>query len=328
MTGSAQPQQNKSSEHQDGQIAWIEQNTDSDGDGTLHQRDASQNKKDGQIARALGVFSIGLGLAEIVAPYELAKLIGVSPRPKLFRLLGAREIASGIGILAGGNKPAVPMWSRVAGDAIDLALLGAAFNSPSAKKGRLAAATAAIAGVTLMDLICSQNLSQKIAPEGKNEIERSVTIGKSADELYRLWREPNTLPQLMQQFVQITPTSDTRARWKINAPLGQTVEWDAELTEERAGEFVSWKADDGAPIENEGSIEFRPAPGDRGTVATLRFRFAAPGGAIGASVANLFDFVPEKIAAQALRSFQSLAETGEIPTLVKNPSARGKGDAI
>ena len=328
MAGSAQPQQNKSSEHQDGQTARMEQNIRSDGDGRSRQGGASQNKKDGQIARALGIFSIGLGLAEIVAPYELAKLIGVSPRPVLFRLLGARELASGIGILAGGNKPAAPMWSRVAGDAMDLVLLGAALSSPSAKKGRLAAATAAIAGVTVLDLMCSQNLSQRIAPEGKNEIERSVTIGKSADELYRLWRAPETLPQLMQQFVQITPTSATRARWKINAPLGQSIEWDAELTDDRAGEFVGWKAADGAPISNEGSIEFRPAPGDRGTVATLRLRFAPPGGAIGTAAANLFDFVPEKIAAQALRSFRSLAETGEIPTLVKNPSARGKGDAL
>lgn len=328
MTGSAQPQQNKSSDRQDGQIARMEQNIHSDGGRMSRQGGESQDKKDGQIARALGVFSIGLGLAEIVAPYELAKLIGVSPRPVLFRLLGAREIASGVGILVGGNKPAAPMWSRVAGDAMDLALLGAAFRSPAAKKGRLAAATAAIAGVTALDLMCSQNLSQSIAPDGKTEIERSITIGKSADELYRLWREPNTLPQLMQHFVQITPTSETRAHWKINAPLGQSIEWDAELTEDRAGEFVGWKAADGAPIENDGSIEFRPAPGDRGTVATLRFRFAAPGGAIGTSAASLFDFVPEKLASQALRSFKSLAETGEIPTLVKNPSARGKGDAV
>lgn len=326
MAASAQPQQNKSSDRQDGQIARREQNIRPDGGRTSRQNGESQNNE--QIARALGWFSIGLGLAQIAAPHALAKLIGIEPKPILFRLLGAREITSGVGILAGGYKPAGAMWSRVAGDAMDLALLGAAFRSPDSKKGRVAAATAAVLVVTALDFACSQNLTRSQSPDGKTEVERSITIGKSADELYRLWREPNTLPQLMQHFIQITPTGDTRAHWKINAPLGQTFEWDAELTEDRPGEFIGWKSSENAPISNEGAVHFRPAPGDRGTVATLRFRFAVPGGAIGSAAANLFDFVPEKLAGQALRSFKSLAETGEIPTLVKNPSARGKGDAV
>lgn len=322
MAAATQQQQNQQT---DGQTKLLARNNQSNGG---KRQSESQNKTNEQIARALGWFSIGLGLAQIAAPHGLAKLIGIEPKPILFRLLGAREITSGIGILAGGHQPAGAMWSRVGGDAMDLALLGAAFLSPDSKKGRVAAATAAVLGVTALDFMCSQNLSQSIAPEGKNEIERSITIGKSADELYRLWREPSTLPQLMQHFIQITPTSETRAHWKINAPLGQTFEWDAEQTEDRANEFIGWKSAANAPVENEGSIEFRPASGDRGTVATLRFRFAAPGGAIGTAAANLFDFVPEKLASQALRSFKSLAETGEIPTLVKNPSARGKGDAV
>lgn len=309
----------------DGQTKLSARNNQSNGG---KRQSESQNKKDEQIARALGWFSIGLGLAQIAAPHGLAKLIGIEPKPILFRLLGAREITSGVGILAGGHKPAAAMWSRVGGDAMDLALLGAAFLSPDSKKGRVVAATAAVIGVTLLDFACSQNLTQSQSPDGKTEVERSITIGKSADELYRLWREPNTLPQLMQHFIQITPTGDTRAHWKINAPLGQTFEWDAELTEDRPGEFIGWKSSENAPISNEGAVHFRPAPGDRGTVATLRFRFEAPGGAIGSAAASLFDFVPEKLASQALRSFKSLAETGEIPTLVKNPSARGKGDAV
>jgi hypothetical protein len=77
------------------------------------------------LARALGWFSLGLGLAQLAAPARVAQLIG---RPgdeddqKVMRLVGAREIASGFGILA-QTKPTPWLWSRVGGDAMDLALL-------------------------------------------------------------------------------------------------------------------------------------------------------------------------------------------------------------
>ena len=47
------------------------------------------------------------------------------------RLVGAREIASGFGILA-QNKPTPWLWSRVGGDAMDLALL-----KPWTPRGRI-----------------------------------------------------------------------------------------------------------------------------------------------------------------------------------------------
>lgn len=295
------------------------------------QRNNVQARRDERLARALGWFSISLGAAQILAPRGLARFIGVNPRPALLRMLGAREITSGIGILTGGRKPAGAMWSRVAGDAMDLALLGAALTSPASKKGRVAAAAAAVAGVTALDVICSQNLSrsQNDAAETKIEIERSITVGKSASELYSLWREPNTLRQIMRHFAEITPLGANAAHWKINAlPLGRVIEWNTNNTEDRAGEFISWKSADQTQFSNEGSVSFRPATGNRGTVVTLRFRFAPPGGAAGMAAAKLFDFVPDKLVGQSLRSFKSLAETGEIPTLERNSSARGTGDAV
>ena len=52
-----------------------------------------------QLARGLGWFSIGLGVMEVVAPRRVARLLGVGEHRVLMRLLGLREIASGIGIL-------------------------------------------------------------------------------------------------------------------------------------------------------------------------------------------------------------------------------------
>jgi hypothetical protein len=116
------------------------------------------------LARALGWFSIGLGLAELVLPRQMAELTGVH-KPDLLRVYGVREIACGLGCL-GSARPAGWLWGRVAGDALDLATLGAALVAGNGQRGRALAATAAVAGVTALDLLCAGQLSAAAALEG------------------------------------------------------------------------------------------------------------------------------------------------------------------
>jgi hypothetical protein len=117
------------------------------------------------LARALGWFSIGLGLAEVLAPRALADLTGVR-RPGLLQAYGLREIGCGIGILSSA-RPAGWLWGRVAGDALDLGTLGAALAEADGEhRGRAPAATAAVAGVTALDVLCGLQLSTAAALEG------------------------------------------------------------------------------------------------------------------------------------------------------------------
>src|SRR5436305_11233554 len=81
-----------------------------------------------RIANGLGWFSIGLGLAEVLAPRELAQFIGIRDSAKtrtVLRTYGVREIGAGLGILS-QRRPAGWLWSRVAGDILDLSSLAAA----------------------------------------------------------------------------------------------------------------------------------------------------------------------------------------------------------
>ena len=50
------------------------------------------------LARGLGWFSIGLGLAEMLAPRMLTEQMGMKGKEGLLRFYGAREMAAGIGI--------------------------------------------------------------------------------------------------------------------------------------------------------------------------------------------------------------------------------------
>jgi hypothetical protein len=115
-----------------------------------------------KLARGLAWFSVGLGLAELLAPRKVAKIAGLKSGGTLIRLFGLRELASGVGIFAQNaqtQRPAIAVWSRVAGDALDLAALGTAAVSPSSRKGRVAFATANVLAVTALDVICAKQLS-------------------------------------------------------------------------------------------------------------------------------------------------------------------------
>lgn len=111
------------------------------------------------LATFLGLFSIGLGLAEAVAPRSMARLIGVKDHTTILRAFGMRECATGVGILF-QDRPAGWLWGRVAGDAMDLAFLYRAYRSDDSDKPRLATAAAAVAGVTFLDVACAWLLSR------------------------------------------------------------------------------------------------------------------------------------------------------------------------
>lgn len=121
------------------------------------------------LARTLGWLSIGLGLAELVAPRRMSGSIGLEKRSGLFRACGMREIASGIGILASRN-PSPWLWSRVAGDAMDLAAMTPALGAGNKKQKAAAGALAAVAAITLLDLYCAYQSSGDASPEARRQL--------------------------------------------------------------------------------------------------------------------------------------------------------------
>lgn len=159
-------------------------------------------------------------------------------------------------------------------------------------------------------------------------VRRSITIGRPADELYETWRDPDQLSEIMGRFAEVAASDEDRLRWTVHGPLGRDVSWETRLVEAEPGERLRWETPADATVPNEGSVRFRPAPGDRGTEVTLSIDFDPPGGALGNVALQRLDIVPEALAGTALHRFKALAESGEIPTLADNPSARGTGDLL
>jgi uncharacterized membrane protein len=275
------------------------------------------------MARALGWFSIGLGLTQILAPRALARATGMRNHSRLMRAVGIREVVSGAGILV-RNKPGW-IWTRVAGDAMDLALLGMAATERGQRRSRLAITAAAVAGVAAVDVMASvqQARSQRSGANGASggiNFEKSVTVNRSPDECYRFWRDFSNLPRFMEHVESIDVKSDRLSHWVAKGPAGTTVEWDAEITADQPGQLLAWHSTEDADVLNAGTVRFEPGPGGRGTVIRVDFHYTPPGGKPGAMVAKLFGEEPEMQIDDDLRHFRQLLETGEITTTVGQPS--------
>jgi uncharacterized membrane protein len=154
------------------------------------------------------------------------------------------------------------------------------------------------------------------------DVTRAITIGKSANELYSFWRKPANLTRILGHFAEVSEAGEDRQHWKVQNRAGQSLEWDARIVNDRPGNSISWESLPGAELPNQGSVHFHPAPGGRGTEVKLHLRFDPPAGALGEAAMKRLSAVPSVLVDKALYRFKSLMETGEIPTLEHNPSAR------
>jgi uncharacterized membrane protein len=308
--------------------------------GRHHEEQRSSGEDGERLAQGLGWFSLGLGLAQVAAPGQLAQLIGVpddDENRSLMRAVGLREIASGLGILS-QPRPAGWAWARVGGDVMDLSLLGGAWASDRTDKERVAAATVAVVGVMALDLLCGSRLSDQAGQDehkgagrrqrsigqargrpnaeeahwGAVHVRRSVTVNRPAEELYRFWHDFENLPRFMTHLESVQTLDAKRSHWKARGPAGFTFEWDAEITEDRPNERMAWASVPGSSVNSAGSVTFKRASGGRGTVVTVEMQVDPPGGAIGATIAKLFGKEPGQQVQDHLRSFKQIMETGHL----------------
>ena len=138
-----------------------------------HYRPAQLRQPGQGVADGLGVFSVLLGLTQLIAPDAIARLVGVPPSSRsraTMRVLGLRGLTSGAGVLSNGTS--VPwLWSRLAGDVLDVALLTAAVGRRHDDRTRASRALMAVAGVAAIDYFAArtnhrtQQLFDSVEPE-------------------------------------------------------------------------------------------------------------------------------------------------------------------
>ena len=158
---------------------------------------------------------------------------------------------------------------------------------------------------------------------GKVHVTKSVTINKSPEELYNFWHNFENLPKFMNHLESVTNLDGSRSHWKTKAPLGYSVEWDAETTSDQENERIGWRSLEGADIPNSGVVEFNPTS-NRGTEVRVTLTYEAPAGKLGALAAKLFGEAPSQQVEEDLRRFKRLMEAGMNLQVEGQPSGRAE----
>jgi uncharacterized membrane protein len=161
--------------------------------------------------------------------------------------------------------------------------------------------------------------------DGKVWVRTSAVIEADAEDLYKLWRDVEAVPQWQEQIKRVTITGDKTTHWEMLKD-DKTVEWDAEILADEPGKRIAWRSTSG-DLDQAGEVVFEPAPTGRGTMVTLLQEFRL--GKIAMTWESLTGRNPKQGVIENLRHFKALAETGEIPRTQGQPHGpRGTiGDA-
>ncbi len=219
-----------------------------------------------------------------------------------------------------GNVSETERWGTlISGGA--LVLLGL-------KQGSLRGAITALTGggliyrgVTAQNSI-KDDIQESLGMNDSIKVERTVTINKSPEELYQFWRNFENLPHFMKHLKHVTVVNEKRSHWIATAPMGASVEWDAEIVNEQPNHLIAWASVEGADIDNSGFVRFAKATHNRGTEVKVVLEYNPPGGAVTATLAKLFGEEPKQQISDDLRHFKMLMETGEIATTEGQPTGR------
>ncbi len=141
-------------------------------------------------------------------------------------------------------------------------------------------------------------------------IEKTITINRSPEEVYRFWHNFENLPRFMEHLESVKVYDDRRSHWVASAPGGMSFEWDAETIEDIPNERISWRSLPNAEVDNEGSVEFRRVPGG-GTRLLFKAGYSIPG-VVGGATSKMFQYISEKQLEKELNQFKNLIEAREV----------------
>jgi uncharacterized membrane protein len=225
----------------------------------------------------------------------------------MMRIYGARELVSGLAVLMQPRRP-LPLWARVAGDLVDLGMLGIAAGTRRTSGVRIAGAIATVAGVTALDVIAARR-TQKSFDAANQPVMFSVTINKPPAEVYAFYRRFEQLPLFMDYLVSVRETDNRHSTWVAKVPVIGEVSWDAEITEDVPGQVIAWKSVEGSKVKTSGRVTFEKTPGRNMTEVRVEMRLGFTGKAPSVAVAKFFAKPQVK---GDLRRLKQVIETGEV----------------
>jgi uncharacterized membrane protein len=142
-------------------------------------------------------------------------------------------------------------------------------------------------------------------------VTKSIIVARPRHAVYAFWRDFENLPRFMHNLESVTNIVGGRTHWVAKSFAGRTVEWDAEVVEDRLNERIAWRTDGaGDDVRHAGAVTFLPH-GSQTTEVEVDLTYDAPGGKVGATIARLFGQDPGQQIEEDLERFKRVLETSD-----------------
>lgn len=157
---------------------------------------------------------------------------------------------------------------------------------------------------------------RKIKPSQAVKIEDAIIVHRRHEDLFRFWRQLDNLPRFMDEIQKIDILSPTRSRWVMTIPTMEhvpgpsTVEWEAEIINEKEHETIGWRTVGHSDVDHAGSVQFIPVDAGDATEVRVTLQYSPVGGLIGAGVLKMLGEDPYRKIQRNLKKFKDIMETG------------------
>ena len=142
------------------------------------------------------------------------------------------------------------------------------------------------------------------------QVHESIEVQAPLQDVFSYWSNFENFPSFMSNVEEVRMTGQDTSHWKVQGPLGKTVQFDAKTTEMDPGRGIGWNTVDG-DVSTSGEARFEEvAPGRTRVEVTMNYS-DPPGGAIGEAVANVLSN-PERNLKEDLHNFAKIVERGEL----------------
>jgi uncharacterized protein YndB with AHSA1/START domain len=136
--------------------------------------------------------------------------------------------------------------------------------------------------------------------------EKIIEIDAPLERVFDLFSDFESFPRWMRNIREVRYSGRRMSRWKAHAPLGTSVEWEAETIVFEPDHRIVWHSVRG-DVDTEGEVVFEETR--RGTtMLRVVLGYDPPAGRLGAMVAGLFGINPQQQLDEDLERFALVAE--------------------